>query len=131
MIVFFFIDIYLINKLLYNLYLFFKIKKYINIILINENYILSLNKKFCNKNISTSILSFNYFYILKLKLIGEIVICPKVIINKSINKNINCLYYFLYIIIHGFLHLIGFNHVRFLDYKKMKFFELFFLNYSF
>ncbi len=128
---FFVVDKLLINKLFYNLFFFFNIKKYISITLVNSNYILYLNKKFNNKNIYTNVLSFKFYSNLKFNLLGDIIICPKILLMESIKKNKNHILYFLYILIHGFLHLINFNHKKFNDYKKMKFFEYFFLNILF
>ncbi len=126
---FFLVDKYYINKLFYNLFKFYSINKYVNITLVNKTHILYLNKKFNNNNSYTNVLSFKFFYpIIKYNLLGDIIICPKVILMESFKKKINYIFYFFHILIHGFLHLINFNHKNLFDYKKMKFFEYFFLN---
>ncbi len=121
---------YLFYKWLWRLYIFWNIKKKVTLVLVNKDYIYYLNNKFRNKNSFTDILSFSCEYNiknLKLNYLGDIVICPLVILENSIKKNINYFFYFSYLIIHGLLHILGFNHYKYLDYKIMRNFELFFL----
>jgi len=96
-----------------------------------------LNKKFRNKNKTTDVLSFPNYKKQNLKLIkekkiyiGDIAVSYE-IINKRSLKN-NFLEEFDKVWIHGFLHLIGYDHVKNKDYFKMlkvekKFYKLFYL----
>ncbi len=124
---FFLIDNFFINKLFNSLLIFFNINKYINVTLVNKCYILYLNNKFNNNNNYTDVLSFKYFNPIKYNLLGDIIICPKILLIKCLKENKNYNYYFLYILTHSFLHLINFDHYNNLNYKKMRFFEKFFL----
>ncbi len=126
---FFLIDKFYINKLFYNLFTFFNINKYISVTLVNKYYILYLNNRFNNSNKYTNILTFKFYNPIKYNLLGDIIICPKILLIDSLKKNKNYMYYFLYILIHGFLHLVKFNHKNNYNYKKMKFFEYYFLNF--
>ena len=84
----------------------------------------ALNKKWRSKDLPTNVLSFskvddwpgdNY--------LGEIFLAPEYIENKQEN--------FDYLLIHGLLHILGFDHVRKGDRIKMEFREkelLFFLS---
>ena len=100
------------------------IKKKVNLtILLSNNYnIKKLNKKFRNKNKSTDILSFpseKKFNIKKSLYLGDIVISFE-FMNKP--KNLNKLEFkkkVIKIFIHGFLHLLGYNHIKLKDFKKM------------
>ena len=100
------------------------IKKKVNrtILLSNNNNIKKLNKKFRNKNKSTDILSFpseKKFNIKKSLYLGDIVISFE-FMNKP--KNLNKLEFkkkVIKIFIHGFLHLLGYNHIKLKDFKKM------------
>ena len=93
-----------------------------SLLLSNNKKIKKLNKHFRNKNKSTDILSFRFnkkIKILKNTYLGDIIISynyldkPKsqdlVLFKKKVIK----------IFIHGFLHLLGFNHVKNKDYFKM------------
>ncbi len=94
----------------------------LSLLLSNNKNIKKLNKHFRNKNKSTDILSFRFnkkIKILKNTYLGDIIISynyldkPKsqdlVLFKKKVIK----------IFIHGFLHLLGFNHVKNKDYFKM------------
>ncbi len=105
---------------------FFNIKKYIIFIFVNKKYILYLNNKFRNKNIVTDILSFSYTNIQN-NYLGDVFICPSLILEKSFKKNINYFFYFAYLLIHSLLHLLGFNHNKFYNSKIMRYTECFFL----
>jgi len=87
----------------------------------NEN-IKKLNKNFRNKNKSTDILSFPFDKKIKLSkqtYIGDIIISynyidvPKSQKLKFFKKKL------IKIFIHGFLHLLGFDHIKRKDYKIM------------
>jgi len=94
----------------------------LTLLLSNNKGIKRLNKKFRNKNKSTDILSFPFQKKIKLKkniYLGDIIISYD-FINKPKNQNIS---FFkdkvIKIFIHGFLHLLSFNHIKLKDYKKM------------
>ena len=91
-------------------------------ILYNNKNIKKLNKKFRNKNKSTDILSFplnKKIKILKQTYIGDIIISynfmekPKTQQLQVFKDRV------IKTFIHGFLHLLGFNHIKNNDYKKM------------
>ena len=97
-------------------------KIYISLLLSNNNKIQKLNKKFRNKNIHTDILSFPFqknSKNLKELYLGDIIISfnymnkPKNLNNTEFKKKV------IKIFIHGFLHLLGFNHIKEKDYQKM------------
>ncbi len=94
----------------------------LTLLLSNNKNIKILNKKFRNKNKHTDILSFPFDQSLnKLKEIylGDIIISfdhinkPKNLSNKEFKEKT------IKIFIHGFLHLLGYNHINYKDYKKM------------
>ena len=97
-------------------------KVYITLLLSNNKKIKILNKKFRNKNKSTDILSFPSSKILKISkqtYLGDITISfnfmnkPKSQTDKQFKEKI------IKTFIHGFLHLLGFDHVKNKDYFKM------------
>ena len=103
-------------------YRFIKKKVSLTILLSNNKNIKKLNKKFRNKNKSTDILSFpseKKLNIKKSPYIGDIVISYE-FINKP--KVLNALEFkskVAKIFIHGFLHLLGYDHIKLKDFKKM------------
>ena len=103
-------------------YKFFNKKVSFTLLLSNNKNIKKLNKNFRNKNKSTDILSFPFsekIKILNESYLGDIVISynfidkPKSQDLKFFKKKL------IKIFIHGFLHLVGFNHIKDKDYKKM------------
>ena len=83
-----------------------------------------LNKKFRNRNKPTDVLSFPSLRLNDLKLIkkksiyiGDLAISYEIINSRS-GKN-NFPLEFDKVWIHGFLHLIGYNHIKDKDYFKM------------
>ena len=93
-----------------------------SLLLSNNLNIKKLNKNFRNKNKSTDILSFptnDKIKILKKTYIGDIIISYN-FINKPKSQNLKIFKQKLIkIFIHGFLHLLGFDHVKNKDYTKM------------
>jgi len=103
-------------------YRFIKKKISLTILLSNNKKIKRLNKKFRNKNKATDILSFpseKKLDIKKSPYIGDIVVSYE-FINKpkalSVQEFKNKM---AKIFIHGFLHLLGYDHIRLKDFKKM------------
>ena len=96
-------------------------KIYVTLLLSNNKNIKKLNKKFRNKNKHTDILSFPFNQKKKLKedYLGDIIIRYNYI-NKP--KNLNTHDFkekVTKIFIHGFLHLLGFDHIKKKDFLKM------------
>ena len=94
----------------------------LTILLSNNRNIKKLNKDFRNKNKPTDVLSFPFekkFNPKKSKYLGDIVISYE-FMNKP--KNISILEFkqkVVKIFIHGFLHLLGHDHIKLKDFKKM------------
>ena len=103
-------------------YRFIKKKISLTVSLSNSKNIKKLNKKFRNKNKVTDILSFHAERKLNIKkstYIGDIVISYE-FMNKP--KALNVLEFknkVTKIFIHGFLHLMGHDHIKLKDFKKM------------
>ena len=103
-------------------YKFLNKKVSLSLLLSNNTNIRKLNKSFRNKNKSTDILSFPFnkkVRILKKTYIGDIIISYN-FIDKSKSQNLEIFKEKLIkTFIHGFLHLLGFDHVKKKDYIKM------------
>ena len=103
-------------------YRFIKKKISLTILLSNNKNIKKLNKKFRNKNKSTDILSFpseKKLNIKKLSYIGDIIVSyefmnkPKALSALEFKSKVTKIF------IHGFLHLLGYDHIKLKDFKKM------------
>ena len=103
-------------------YRFIKKNVSLTILLSNNKNIKKLNKKFRNKNKSTDVLSFpseKKINIKKSPYIGDIVISyefmnkPKVLSSLEFKSKVTKIF------IHGFLHLLGYDHIRLKDFKEM------------
>ena len=103
-------------------YKFLSKKVSFTLLLSNNKNIKKLNKNFRNKNKSTDILSFplnKKIKISKESYLGDLIISynfinkPKSQSTKSFKKKL------IKTFIHGFLHLLSFDHIKDKDYKKM------------
>ena len=93
-----------------------------SLLLSNNKSIKKLNKEFRNKNKPTDILSFpinKKIKISKQTYIGDIIISYDFIDKPKTQKIIKFNEKLIKIFIHGFLHLLGFNHIKNIDYQKM------------
>ena len=103
-------------------YRFIKKKVSLTILLSNNTNIKKLNKKFRNKNKATDILSFpseKRINIKKTSYIGDIIISydfmnkPKALSDLEFKNKVTKIF------IHGFLHLLGYDHIKLKDFKVM------------
>ena len=103
-------------------YQFSKKKVNFTLLLSNNKGTKKLNKDFRNKNKSTDVLSFPFnkqTKISKITYIGDIIISYN-FMDKPKSQNLkNFKEKVIKTFIHGFLHLLGFDHVKNKDYKKM------------
>ena len=97
-------------------------KAFITVLLADNNKIKLLNKKFRKKNKPTDVLSFPYndkvdknrFYL------GDIIISYNYMNQPKNISNLNFKNKVVKIFIHGFLHLLGFDHKKNSDFNKMQ-----------
>ena len=106
-----------------------KKKHSFSILLTNNKNMKSLNKKFRKKNKSTDVLSFplNNKNILDNNYLGDIAISFEFVSKRSIKTDFK--YELDRMWVHGYLHLLGYNHIVYKDYKKMHLNELKILKY--
>ena len=94
----------------------------LSLMLSNNKNIKKLNKSFRNKNKSTDVLSFPFDKknkISKKKYLGDIIISYD-FMNKPKSQGLNVFKERLVrTFIHGFLHLLGYDHIKNNDYRKM------------
>ena len=103
-------------------YRFIKKKISFTILLSNNKNIKKLNKKFRNKNKTTDILSFpseKKIDIKKSPYIGDIIVSYEFINKPKILNSLEFKNKVAKIFIHGFLHLLGYDHIKLKDFKEM------------
>ncbi len=103
-------------------YQFTNKKVILTLLLSNNDNIQKLNKKFRKKNKPTDILSFPFKKKIKINkktYIGDIIISYNFIDKPRLQKLEIFKKELIKIFIHGFLHLLGFDHKKNNDYKKM------------
>lgn len=93
--------------------------------IVEKQEIQKLNYKYRKKNKPTNILAFPFKEPNKTipPLIGDLIIC-KDVIEKEANHGKLIKNHWAHIIIHGVLHLIGYDHVNKSEFKKMKLTEI-------
>ncbi len=89
----------------------------------NDNEIKNLNKLWRKKNITTNVLAFpnnkSINILENISYIGDIAISYDKIIEESTKYNISFSDHMIHLIIHGILHLVGYDHDNINDKKKM------------
>ena len=107
----------------------FKKRKYeFSVLLTNNRKMKNLNFRFRKKNKPTDVLSFPSNHVEKKSIyIGDIAISFEIVNQRSKNSN-----FFIELDkmwIHGYFHLIGYDHKKIIDFKKMNKKENLVLNY--
>ena len=100
----------------------------ISIFLTNSEKMRQLNLRFRKKNKPTDVLSFP-INIVKKKIgyLGDIAISYEIVNKRSKNSNFN--YEFDRMWVHGYLHLLGYDHKKIREFEKMQKLEKKILNY--
>ena len=96
--------------------------------LTNNRKMKSLNNKFRKKNKATDVLSFPFNYkITKNSYLGDMAISYEIINKRSIKSNFFIEFDKMWI--HGYLHLLGYDHKKLKNFQKMSKKENLILNY--
>ena len=93
---------------------------------VDEEEMINLNSKYRNNPKPTNVLSFegqvatefNY------NLLGDIVICANVIEEEARQQNKDLLSHWAHMVIHGVLHLLGYDHEHPVEAEEMEFLEI-------
>jgi len=98
----------------------------VNVRIVDHNEGLILNKEYRKRKQPTNVLTFEGNLDqernlgIELPFLGDIVICLPVVIQESRDQNKNLSSHFAHMLIHGFLHLLGFDHKERDDEKNMQ-----------
>jgi probable rRNA maturation factor len=94
--------------------------------IVSQNEIQELNKQYRNIDKPTNILSFQDEIIpgCPRESLGELVICPTIIETEAKLEQKTVMNHWAHIIIHGILHLLGYDHQTEIDAKTMETLEI-------
>jgi len=85
----------------------------ISISFVGKKRIRAINRRFRGKDKATNVISFPFMDNLpKEKIIGDIIICPSVASKEARKYGNNFVDYIAFLLIHGFLHLLGYDHIK-------------------
>lgn len=84
------------------------------IILVDENQIHKLNKEYRHVDKPTNILSFPFECPpeVKLDLLGDLIVCFSVLEQEAKDQQKSLMEHFCHLIVHGTLHLLGYDHIQ-------------------
>jgi probable rRNA maturation factor len=101
----------------------------LTILIADEAQSQELNSQYRGKDKSTNVLSFPFEAPpgIDLPLVGDLIICPQVVKRESIEQEKSFHEHFAHMVIHGCLHLLGFDHINEQDAKEMESLEKEFL----
>ena len=90
--------------------------------LVNEEESAELNQQYRHKKGSTNILSFPFESPaeVKLDLLGDLVICADVVSREAIEQKKDELVHWAHMVVHGTLHLLGYDHLTDVEAKIME-----------
>lgn len=90
----------------------------LTICIIDSGEMTELNHQYRHKNQPTNVLSFpsslpeDIMTQLDVPFIGDILICPEVLLHESQSQNKDLEFHWAHIVVHGVLHLLGFDHIE-------------------
>ena len=101
---------------------------YLTLRLTSSEEIQILNQEFRGKDKPTNVLSFPFEMpseiTLPERLLGDIAICPEIVMKESLEQNKNYTHHFAHMVVHGVLHLLGYDHEEEDEAKIMESLEI-------
>lgn len=103
---------------------------YISILITNNESIKEINKEYRKKDTPTDVISFAYNEtenIGEIEVIGDIIISYERVLEQAKDYNHSIEREFYYVLVHGLLHILGYDHIENEDRIKMREKEEFYL----
>lgn len=102
----------------------------VTIRIVDEPEIVQLNSDYRHKNKPTNVLSFPFEQPIgmTLPLLGDIIVCKQVMQDEAVEQNKALFDHWAHLIVHGTLHLLGFDHIDEADAQEMEALEVQILN---
>ena len=96
-----------------------------NLAFLTKAEIQQLNKQFAGKDKPTNVLSFSSnTNLIDNEFLGDIAICSEIIKEEALSQGKSIKDHLIHILIHGVLHLLGFDHQDYSSARKMESFEI-------
>lgn len=92
-----------------------------SVVLSNDTHVQNLNKAFRHQDKPTNVLSFPSELEDEL---GDVILAYETVMKEAKDANISPLHHTLHLIIHGFLHLLGYDHEKEKDATQMESMEI-------
>lgn len=94
--------------------------------IVDEEEMAQFNEQYRNKKGSTNILSFPYNAPVEVEsnLLGDLLICAPVVEQESQQQHKNIEHHWAHMIIHGLLHLLGYDHLNDAEAEEMETLEI-------
>lgn len=94
----------------------------VSIVFVAESVICELHEKYFNDPTVTDCITFPFDYdeTEDYRLLGEVFVCPKTALNYSLKNNTECFEELTLYVVHGILHLCGYDDIEDEDRKKMR-----------
>ncbi len=85
-----------------------------------------LNHQYRNKNKPTNVLSFPFEVPegIELNLLGDLVICSDIVASEALEQNKAITDHWAHLVIHGCLHLLGYDHIQEVEAEEMESLEI-------
>ncbi len=98
--------------------------------IVDEAEMIQFNEQYCDKKGTTNILSFPFEVPegIESDLLGDLLVCVPVVEQESSQQNKELEHHWAHLIIHGVLHLLGYNHIEDSDAEEMEALEIGILN---
>ncbi|BAW81147.1 hypothetical conserved protein [Candidatus Nitrosoglobus terrae] len=94
--------------------------------IVGEDEMIALNQQYRYKEGATNILSFPYENLIpcKISFLGDIVICAPVVMREALEQGKDEKAHWAHLVIHGVLHLLGFDHQQETEAEHMESLEI-------
>lgn len=94
----------------------------VSVCVVNKQEITALNEKYRNINKATNVLSFPYEAMpgVELSLVGDVVVCAEVVNEEAQLQSKSLQQHWAHMIVHGALHLLGYDHIHDVDAEQME-----------
>ena len=98
----------------------------VSVRIVNKQEITTLNGKYRNMNKTTNVLSFPYEAMpgVELPLLGDIVVCAEVVNEEAQQQGKSLPQHWAHMIVHGALHLLGYDHIDDTEAQQMESVEI-------
>jgi len=102
----------------------------LSIRLVDEDESAELNNQYRGKTGPTNVLSFPFDSEIELepKLLGDLVVCVPVVEREAVEQGKPAAHHWAHIVIHGCLHLLGYDHIEEIEAEEMEALEIQILN---